>query len=95
MTVVRTQRAAGPGDSRQYRNPVVSAATSGAEEDYDVRPVYPADAQGARVQGVVIIELIDTNGNAPTRRSCAGAMSIGGRGCSPAMAFHADAAERR
>jgi TonB family protein len=67
LTVVRTQReqAIGPAIPGIVDNPVrVGGEIKEPKKIRDVKPVFPADAQAARVQGVVIIEaLIDTNGN--------------------------------
>ena len=67
LTVVRTQREQelGPATPGRVDNPLrVGGDIKEPKKIRDVKPVFPADAQAARVQGVVIIEaLIDTNGN--------------------------------
>jgi TonB family protein len=67
LTNLRSQReqALGPATPGSTDNPVrVGGDIKEPTKLRDVRPVYPAEAQAARVQGVVIIEaVIDTNGN--------------------------------
>lgn len=67
LTIVKTQREQqlGPVIPGSTDNPVrVGGDIKEPKKIKDVRPVYPADALAAKVQGVVIIEaIIDTNGN--------------------------------
>jgi len=59
------QQALGPVTPGSVDNPLrVGGDIKEPKKVRDVKPVYPPEAQSARVQGVVIIEaLIDTNGN--------------------------------
>jgi len=67
LSVIRAQRqqATAPGAGVGSEAPLrVGGDIKEPKKTRDVKPVYPADAQAARVQGVVIIEaVIDREGN--------------------------------